>query len=282
MSDPDIRITWNIHWSCNFRCSYCFFDGNWGEYGKRNVYKTVPEWMAVWRRVYAKYGRAYVTINGGEPFAYPNFIELIHQLSEIHWPINITTNTSLHLDQFVKRIDPKRVSLSVSFHPQYHVIEDTIKTVRFLRENKADLGCINFVAYPPFMPELPSYIEKLAAIGESLKVIPFVGTYRGIKYPDGYDAEQKKALGMKDDWIDGKRHKGMLCRAGHKSALLLPDGNVTRCGQIGDPGIFGNIFEADFSLLDKPTPCDVEFCPCDEWKVIPDEKAPEKAGAWLP
>jgi len=34
--------------------------------------------------------------------------------------------------------------------------------------------------------------------------------------------------------------------------------------------------------MKEPMPCDEQFCPCDEWKVIPDEKPPEKAGAWLP
>ena len=74
----------------------------------------------------------------------------------------------------------------------------------------------------------------------------------------------------------------MLCPAGHQSALLLPDGKVTRCGQIGDLGIFSNVLADEFRLLDAPSPCAVELCPCDEWKVFPDEMAPRKAGAWLP
>ena len=67
--DPKIRITWNIHWNCNYRCSYCLFDGHWTEYGKRNVYLTPDEWMIHWQRLHDRYGRAFVTINGGEPFA---------------------------------------------------------------------------------------------------------------------------------------------------------------------------------------------------------------------
>jgi len=50
---PKVRFTWNIHWSCNLRCAYCFFDGHWAEYGKRNVYKSVdggktfrPNWLS--------------------------------------------------------------------------------------------------------------------------------------------------------------------------------------------------------------------------------------------
>jgi MoaA/NifB/PqqE/SkfB family radical SAM enzyme len=282
MSAQQTRFTWNIHWSCNYRCTYCFFDQHWSEYGKRNVYQTVEQWMEHWTRIHALYGRCYLTINGGEPFAYPNFIELIERVSALHWPINITTNTSLHLDEFVKRIDPAKVSISISFHPQYHKIDDFLKTVRFLREHKADIGCINFVAWPPFLSELKGYVRRFQEVGESLKVIPFVGEFEGKNFPDGYDKEQKEILGLSDDWIDSKRHKGMLCRAGSSSALLLPTGKVARCGQIGDRYLVGDFFNSEFSLMKEPMPCDEEFCPCDEWKVIPDEKAPEKAGSWLP
>lgn len=279
---PQYRFTWNIHWSCNYRCSYCFFDQHWAEYGRRNVYKTVEEWDTHWKRIYDRYGRCFLTINGGEPFAYPNFIELIERISRMHWHINITTNTSLRLQEFVDRLDPEKVSLSISFHPQYHPIEEFLARVRFLRENRAAIGCINFVAWPPFLKHLTEYAEVFRSAGESLKVIPFVGMYGGIEYPGGYSQEQKEILGMKDDWMEHKRHKGMLCTAGYRSALLLPNGKVARCGQIGDRYLIGDFFDPNFKLMDRLMPCDVEFCPCDEWKVIPDEKAPEKAGAWLP
>ena len=46
--------------------------------------------------------------------------------------------------------------------------------------------------------------------------------------------------------------------------------------------MFGDFFDPGFSLMEKPMPCDAELCPCDEWKVIPDERPPETADAWLP
>jgi len=277
-----VRFTWNIHWSCNYRCSYCFFDGEWAELGKRNKIASVEEWTARWRAIREQYGRCYLTINGGEPFAYPNFIELLERVSEIHWPINVTTNGSLHLEEFVRRIDAQKVSLSLSFHPQYWTIEEMLAKVAHLREKGAHIGCLNFVAYPPFLKDLPGYVSAFEERGESLKVIPFVGTYEGVRYPEGYTDKQKETIGMEDGWIEGKRHRGMQCRAGFRSALILPDGKVTRCGQVGDRGVFGDFFDPGFSLLASAAPCDEDFCPCDEWKVIPDETAPETAGAYLP
>ena len=274
------RITWNIHWNCNFRCSYCFFDGHWQEYARRNVYKTVREWMTYWKRMRDKYGRIFITITGGEPFIYPDFTELIRQLSAIHWPINITTNFSRDLQEFVKSVDYEKVSLSVSFHPQYHQIDSFIGKVKWLRSNKF-AGCNNFVAYPPFMSDLQFYAGKFASIGENLKVVPFIGKHGGKNYPDGYDDAQKRMMGMKEDWLEHKRHKGMVCQAGSFSALLTPEGNVVRCGQIGDRHILGSFFAPDFELSKEPMPCDAEFCPCDEWKVMPDEKPSGKTGIWI-
>ncbi|OGR47289.1 MAG: hypothetical protein A2X40_01630 [Elusimicrobia bacterium GWC2_65_9] len=286
--DPEIRVTWNIHWSCNYRCSYCLFDGHWTDYGKRNAYLTPDEWLVHWKRLHERHGRAYVVINGGEPFAYPRFVTLLTEVSRMHWPINVTTNGSLHLDDYLRHVDHSKVSLSLSFHPQYHTVQEFLTIVRKVREGGVQLGCLNFVAWPPMLADLPAVLEAFKASGESLKVIPFIGQWREARYPDAYSPDEKALLGMtagepgEKDWLAGKRRKGMLCRAGHRSALLLPDGKVTRCGQIGDPGIFSDFLADGFRLLDAPAPCGVELCPCDEWKVIPDEKTPDQAGAWLP
>ncbi|HBL16281.1 MAG: hypothetical protein A2X36_04315 [Elusimicrobia bacterium GWA2_69_24] len=277
-----IRLTWNIHWACNYRCSYCFFDGRWMEYAQRNAHRSADEWERIWTRIHELYGRTFVTITGGEPFIYPDFLEILRRLSRLHWPVNVSTNSSVGLDEFAAAADPEKVSLSLSFHPQYQLIGEFTASVRSLRERKVNLGCLNFVAYPPFIPDIPGYAEKLAAMGESLKVIPFVGGYRGRNYPDGYTREEKRALGLDSGWVEGKRRKGRLCTAGHRSALILPDGAATRCGQVGDTGIFGSVFDPAFRLQERPMPCEAELCPCDEWKVIPDEKPPEEAGAYLP
>jgi MoaA/NifB/PqqE/SkfB family radical SAM enzyme len=287
--DPAYRVTWNIHWSCNFRCSYCFFDGHWTEYGKRNAYLTPQQWMVHWDRFHERFGRAYVTINGGEPFSYPRFVPLLQELTKKHWPVNVTTNGSLRLDEFLAGVDHDKVSVSLSFHPQYNTLEETLALWKKLGDGGAQLGCLNFVAWPPFLADLPGYLAKCEEAGVALKVIPFVGEWLGKRYPDAYSAAERERLGLgapgdaAKDWIASKRHKGMPCRAGHRSMLLLPDGKVTRCGQIGDPGIFGSFLDESFAVLPgAASPCDVEFCPCDEWKVIPDEKPPEKPGAWLP
>ena len=260
---PTTRFTWNIHYTCNYRCPYCFFDGKWVEYKKRNIYLSVDEWMLYWDEIYKKYGRSYILITGGEPFIYPNFIELIERLSQIHYPINISTNASGDLESFVKRIDPDRVSLSVSLQLNFENVDSFLKKVKFLRAHRFQ-GCINFVAYPPFIKQVNFLLEQFKSIGEELKIIPFWGKYQDKDYPFAYTDEEKKIIGINGTWFNKVRKKDSICLAGFNSAIIFPDGKVARCGQIGEKVLVGNFLDQGFKLLDKPLPCDAEFCPCDE------------------
>ncbi len=265
------RFTWNIHYDCNYRCPYCFFEGKWEDYRTKNVYIKVEEWFEYWRRIYKNYGCCFILITGGEPFIYPNFIELIEELSHIHYPINISTNASGDLDSFVRRIDSDRVSLSVSFQPGFEKIDSFLEKVKFLRTYNFN-GCINFVAYPPFIKDISFYKEKFNSIGQELKVIPFWGKYEEKEYPLAYTEEEKELIGINGEWFNRVRKKGSICPAGYNSALVFPDGKVARCGQIGERRLIGSLFDNNFKLLHEKLPCDAEFCPCDEDRLFGEEE----------
>jgi MoaA/NifB/PqqE/SkfB family radical SAM enzyme len=231
----------------------------------------VDEWLRYWNSIYEKYGRCFILITGGEPFTYPNFIELIEKLSLVHYPINISTNASSDLESFVERIDPGRVSLSVSLQPDFDKVDLFLEKVKFLRKHKFD-GCINFVAYPPYLKDIGFYLERFNAIGEKLKIIPFWGRYQEKEYPFAYTLQERDAIGIDGAWFNKVRKKDSLCPAGYNSALVFPDGKVARCGQIGERMLVGNFFDSEFKLLDEPSSCDAEFCPCDENKLFGEEE----------
>lgn len=277
--DPAVRFTWNTHWGCNYRCDYCFFSGRWEDYAPRNVYKSPAEWAGRWQAMHGLYGRCYLVVNGGEPFTYPGFEEIILNASRVHWPINITTNLSKDLSSFTAAADPRKISLSVSFHPQYHDADKFIRTLSALRA-KGFHGCNNIVAYPPFMDKLPGWLAQFEAAGHPLKINPFIGEYQGRRYPDSFTPQERKLMGMGDNWAEQKKRKRAECGAGCCSALILPDGSVTRCGQAGDRAVFGNFFDKDFKLLPAPAPCEDEFCPCEEWRTIP-ESTPETGSSYI-
>ncbi len=277
--DPKVRFTWNTHWGCNFRCSYCFFSGRWEEYAPRNVYKSAEVWERRWLAMKELYGRCYLVVNGGEPFTYPEFDNIILRVSRDHWPINITTNLSRDLSSFTSAADPRKISLSVSFHPEYHDIEEFIPALSRLRD-KGFQGCNNIVAYPPLLEKLPGWLKSFEEAGHPLKINPFIGEYGGRGYPESFSPEEKKVMGMDEGWAGRKKRRSRGCAAGCCSALILPDGSVTRCGQAGDRAIFGNFFDADFRLLPAPAPCEDEFCPCEEWRTIP-EGSPETGESYI-
>ncbi|MDD4909397.1 MAG: radical SAM protein [Candidatus Omnitrophica bacterium] len=266
-----VRFTWNIHYKCNFRCPYCFFEGKWEEYGKRSVYLPVDGWMRHWNRIHKLYGPPVIIITGGEPFLYPDFIELIKRLSEISAHINISTNASGDLEGFIRHIDPGKVSLSLSFQPEFEHLDHFLKKVLFVRGSGFD-GCINFVAYPPYIKDIPAHIERFNSIGQQLKIIPFWGVYEGREYPHSYSEDEKRIVGADEQWLQKVRRKGSICPAGRKAALIFPDGKVARCGQIGERDLIGSFFDDDFTLHDRPLPCDAEYCPCDEGAVMPEEE----------
>jgi MoaA/NifB/PqqE/SkfB family radical SAM enzyme len=269
--EPKVRFTWNMLYDCNYRCSFCFFEGKWKEYRKRNIYLGPDEWMVHWKRISDKYGPPYLIITGGEPFIYPNFIEIINRLSEICYHINISSNSSGDLKNFVEKIDPYKVSLSLSYQSEFDKFENFLERVRFLRKHNFD-GCLNLVAYPPYLKDIECYKAKLNSLGEPLKIVPFFGEYRNISYPQGYTEEERRLIGIDETWLKKIRKKSSLCLAGQKTALIFPDGKVARCGQIGEGIILGSFFDSNLRLLDNPLPCEAEFCPCDEGEVIPDSK----------
>ena len=265
---PNTRFTWIIHYACNYRCPYCFYyeGSGWEILKDRNIYFNPDEWLRYWQRIYERYGRCYITITGGEPFTYPDFIELISKLSLMHYPINITSNSSGDLSSFVRLASPERVSLSLSFHPKFDNLDDFLERKKFLKRHNFD-GCINFLAYPPYLNDVSYYEDAFKSIGENLKFIPFRGIYREIAYPSGYTEEQKALIGLTQEWFTKARKKDALCYAGKQSGLLLPDGKVSRCGQLWYNCIIGDFFDENFSLLTEPKTCPVDLCPCNEDKL---------------
>ena len=267
--EPAVRFTWNMLYDCNYRCAYCFFEGKWEEYRKRNLYFTPEELVVFWDRVYKKYGSIYLIITGGEPFIYPNFIEIIKRLSEACFHINISSNSSGDLKSFVEEVSPQKVSLSLSYHPQFDNLEDFVERLLYIRKHQFS-GCINLVAYPAFLGNIGGYQEKFVAINESLKIIPFFGECGGKIYPESYTPQEQEIIGIDGSWFTKVKRRGTMCQAGQKTALIFPDGKIARCGQIGEQMIVGNFFDSDFNLLNGPLPCVVEYCPCEEGKLMSD------------
>lgn len=272
MERKEIKFAWDIHYKCNFRCPYCWFYRDWARLAKRNLHLKPDEWAAHWRRIYDKYAEVKIEIVGGEPFIYPNFIELIKKLSAVHL-IKITTNLSGNIEHFTKEVSPERVELDLNFHILFIDLETVIEKALILKKRGFKAG-ICYLAYPPQMHKIKDLNRRFQAEGINFALAAFWGEYGGRKYPQGYSEEERELIRpflgeveRVDYHLDAKSPKGRLCNAGYRYADIQADGNVVRCSGLSDKSI-GNITDAEFRLLEGPCLCEAESCSSNEYNNL--------------
>lgn len=78
---------------CNLRCSYCDTQYSYDEEAKNATEMTVEQIV----RECQGYGVKLVTVTGGEPLAHKNIVELLYQLDQAGFEVNIETNGSLFI-----------------------------------------------------------------------------------------------------------------------------------------------------------------------------------------
>ncbi|MCX5796139.1 MAG: hypothetical protein NTY77_11640 [Elusimicrobia bacterium] len=281
-----VVFAWDMHYACNYRCPYCFYTvAGWEELSKKCVYKTAAEWGEVWGRIAARYGRCQLRITAGEPFAYPDFVNVVAAVTE-HHDAQITTNGSLPkpIADFASRIDPARAELDCTFHPlvsDYRLFADNILLLRA----KGFVANVCYLAWPGQTAQMLELKRRFAADDIHMNLAIFWGQYQGKQYPHAYTAEEKawiksvighdtgpETVGLEPIAVNGK-----LCRAGHTYADIQADGRVYRCGQLGREGqSIGSILDPAFELQAAAQPCTTDYCRCKEYQSAWD---PEEASA---
>jgi MoaA/NifB/PqqE/SkfB family radical SAM enzyme len=268
-----ISFAWDIHYSCNFRCPYCWFFDNWAQQAKRNLYLTPQEWMVIWKRIFDKYGETRIAITGGEPFLYPNFIELVRELSSLHI-VKITTNMSGNIEKFIQEISPKRVYLDLNFHAAFvRDLNGFIRKVKLLHNAGFGAG-VCYLAYPPQLGMIDFYKKRFEENDIRFALAAFWGKYQDRQYPESYTPEEKEMIkpflgdvGRIDYHLNAASPKDKPCNAGYKYANIHGDGTVVRCAQYADTPI-GNILDYNFQLFSAPLLCGKKYCPGNEYDNI--------------
>ena len=259
INNQKILFSWNLTFECNYRCPYCWFDSNWAKL-KTKSHRPVRELVKYWDNIQKKYGSVHIDVLGGEPFLFPNFAELVKEISDLH-SLGITTNLSCDISVLVKNTSPAKVGIRPSFHPLFAKFDDFLKKALLLKENGFCFE-VTYVAYPPQIKQIAYYKSRFEKEGLSFSIFIFWGKYNGVYYPAGYTDEEKKLIepyigercGEKFQIIP-KKVKGLLCHAGHKNAVIHENGNVIRCGGANSDELIGNFFDEDFKLLDGPQLC---------------------------
>lgn len=290
-----VFFNWEITHKCNYKCSYCFF-GNAviTKEPTDTVYSGKAKCIAIWQDIYKRYGSCEIHFAGGEPFIYPEFMDLIEQLSEIH-TMEFSTNFFWDPDDFIKRIKPGRARIGVSFHPEFIDFDTFFSKALKIKKAGFELW-VNYVAYPSFLEGIDRYKDVFAQYDIPMYFLPFKGRYNRKEYPDNYTQEEKgylKKLGaniVSEKTLDfaftkdKKNDENKLCRMGQMYAKIWPNGQVFRCC-LSTTLSLGNIFDGTFALLEHPLSCREDNCPCwkrmligneeywlEHWPVPPDAK----------
>lgn len=300
---PPYRIHWNwdISFRCNYKCSYCEVIKRDKEFNYKSI--DILRWREIWDRIFELYWSSHVRFSGGEPAIYPKFLDLLAMLLEKN-TVDITTNLSFDFKEFLNKVPPdKGLSISASFHPEYNRMKPFLKKVKYLYHNGYP-ATISYVGFPPQLDRIPEFKKTVEAEGIYFKIIPFSGEFRGRSYPQSYSAGERTLLEefahdsedehlneMNTRWYEHlvekeeepkkKNKMGHSCQMGQMYAKIHPDGTVTRCCagyHGGDSGVLGNITDTGFRILDKPTPCKVDYqCPCFKAMVVGEEE-----DKWVP
>jgi hypothetical protein len=285
-----VFYTWDIHYACNYRCSYCFFEKRWDDVAKENRYPGLKTWAAIWEDIFYKYGSGHIHISGGEPSTYPSFIDLTICLTKWH-TVEFDTNLSFDVHGFISRVRPGRVKFAAAFHPEFVKLDVFIAKAVCLKQNGYDIG-VNFVAFPPHLKEMKVYKEAFNDRHISFDIMPFRGEYQGRAYPEGYTEQERKlirscdpatATRMLDAFGTGEKessgHKGQICRMGQRYTKIHPDGRAYRCCLIKENGCLGNLLDGTFELYPEPRPCEYDHCSC--WVAMIVGKERDWAFHWV-
>ena len=245
-----------LTFACPYKCSYCI--NRFGEAHYRRKVISGKDWVKALGRIDAK--DVPITLSGGEPSSHPDFIYIINHLPR-RLDIDILTNLSFDLDEFIEEVDPNRLrrdapyaSIRASYHPEVMDLRETIdKTIKLMKAGFS-IGLYG-VLHPIQEEHILEAQKECLDLGIDFKVKPFLGYYQGRLYGQyRYEGACRK-----------KFRKKVLCRI--SELIIGTEGSVYRCHHDLYEGKepVGSIIEQDFEIEDEFRECDdFGFCnPCD-------------------
>jgi len=269
MQEERLYALWHITRACNFSCRYCSSSG-------RDIVSRKISGQRLCR-VLGEHGKNWtVHISGGEPFLYPDFIDICRELTN-EFRIKVNSNLSLgkQVREFSSVINPDKVelilaTLHIEERERLNNLEDFIENVLLLK-NRGFKITVKFVLHPSLIGRFQRDSQYLDSRGIKLSAKPFQGLYRGKLYPKAYPDSVKKIFlnNLFGSAFYPFCFKGINCSSGKSSIHIESDGLITRC--LEDSIVLGDIYDG-FKLRDVATPCRSYRCSCFGYDLI--EKKP--------
>ena len=229
-----------LTFACNLQCSYCVNNYE-GRIFKKGIMDG-EKWVKALNRLKLPHNLP-VSLQGGEPTLYRDFYYIIENLRP-DIEIDILTNLQFNIDEFIRRVDPKRInrdekyqSIRASFHPEGMKVEETIAKVKKIQDAGFNISLAS-VKYPGNGSLIKEMEEKSKEAGVKFFTKDYLGYYEGklygdYKYPEAINCQMKK---------------NVQCRT--KEILLGPVGEVYKCTRdvYIDNEPIGHILDPDFKV----------------------------------
>ena len=306
----DIEADWTLMRTCNFRCTYCFWDAE--DLGRRIAPVASVERLAAF---FDDTGFVWLLhLTGGEPFIYPEFVDLCRLLTRNHLlSLNTNADSTRRIQDFAQCIDPARVRyINAGIHIDERVrrrrTEAFLDNVRHLRE-RGFAVFVTCVMHPGVFPSFENLWKYCSE--QDVFIIPkaFQGAVSGREYPQAYSSHEREIFRLYsrraaeryadlfnampcsptvDPLLDAEKfldglpdHRGSLCNAGHTFVRIRENGEIRRCGS-GD--ILGNVVHGTFTRRPGPGVCSWQECPyfCEKHLVRFAEDGPDHHHTLLP
>jgi len=244
--------------ACNLRCDYCInFYGGIRRYKKQ----TIPgrEWVLGLNRLSCPEDLP-ITLQGGEPSLHPDFVWIIKHIKK-SLNIDILTNLSFDIDEFIDNIDPVRLSrgapypnIRVSYHPAYMDLSVIIKKVLKMQRAGFSIGIFS-ILHPRIKIKILEAKKKCRNSGIDFRTKEFLGVFDGKVSGNYYYPQAVYSL----------KKKRCLCRT--SELILDPLGNVFKCHRDLYHGCnpIGNLMDHSFKIRDAFRRCSNfgDCNPCD-------------------
>ncbi len=231
---------------CGLGCSYCINDVDGVVRDREEL--TTDQWIDSLNRLELK-GDLPVTIQGGEPTKYKGFYDIINNINH---PIDILTNLSFDIDEFIDKVDHKKLNrgrkewykpIRVSYHSWKMQPKQTINNMVKLQDAGFNVGL-----FALNLPELTEANMEMVELARKNQIYFFVKDFLGRR------GNQLYGFYTYPEALDGKK-KDAVCKT--KDLLIAPDGDIFRCHR--------DLYHKEnrlYNITDKDLKLEYKFRPC--------------------
>lgn len=262
-------VEWQVAGACNYDCSYCI------QSPKHRVGSPSLETVDGLLSFLASLpGRWEVKMSGGEPFAFPLFLQRIVPglVDETPHTVSALTNLSAPLgvlERFARLTRGRLGIVSASLHLESATVAAFVGKAQRLREwiGEGPSLVVNSVLVPGRLEELLAAREAVETAG-----LPFFPQVMKVKggvhdYSESDRLLLPRFLGAGGDPRRENRapsYLGRRCWTGVDYFVLTQEGDAWSCRtakRFGE-GFLGNALNGGIRLAEEPRTCPYTICPC--------------------